>query len=121
MASTAASLLNNEVIWAWMVTLAVLTALPEQAIIDGFKGVVDFYVHRGIICARKWPKSPGHERSPAVQAQWSNFVNSTRIWKTLSPEIQDAYRQLASGTTLSGYEWFMRGYITGIYQKPPPP
>ncbi|GAI98357.1 unnamed protein product, partial [marine sediment metagenome] len=58
--------------------MAKLKVLPHQAIIDGLKGKVDFYLHRGIPCARKWPKSPGHLRAPAVMAQWQTFTDAAQ-------------------------------------------
>lgn len=96
--------------------MAKLLVLPHQAIIDGFKGKVDFYMHRGIPCARAWPRSPGHARAPAVEAQWSSFGYAAQEWQNLSPEIQDAYREMASGTGLTGRDMFTRSYLTGLYR-----
>jgi len=95
--------------------------MPSQAIIDGFKGTIDYYVYMGQPCVRKWPRSPGHKRAPEVEAQWSNFTKATRLWSQLPPEIRESYKQLAASTTLSGYEWFLRGYISGIYHREPLP
>jgi len=96
--------------------MAILNVKPEQAIIDGFKGKVDFYEWNGLPVARKWPRSPGHDRSPAVQATWPIFTAAVHAWPTLSPEIQQSYRDLAAGTTLSGRDLFIKGYIHGIYR-----
>ena len=101
--------------------MARLTQLPEQAIIDGFKGTIDYYVHEGIPCARKWPTSPGHRRAPDVEAQWPIFTKASQLYSQLSPEVVEAYRQLAESTRLSSRDWFMRGYISGIFHKEPPP
>jgi len=100
--------------------VAKLDVMPAQSIIDGLKGVLDFYVHKGIICVRSWPRSPGHRRAPAVEAQWAAFSYAAREWNNLSPEVQLAYRNLASGTAYTGRDWFMRGYLTGIYDYPKP-
>jgi len=96
--------------------MAKLKVLPHQAIIDGFKGKIDFYVHRGIPCARKWPRSPGRLRSQAVMSTWPAFAYAAGMWNELSPEIQDAYRAMASGTGLSGRDMFTRSYLTGLYR-----
>jgi len=101
--------------------MAKLVNMPSLAIIDGFKGIVDYYVYMGLPCARRWPHSPGKKRAPDVEAQWPAWTNATRLWMQLSPFIQDAYKQLAAGTYISGYEWFIRGYISGIYHKEAPP
>jgi len=106
--------------------MAKLTALPSLAIISGFKGVIDFYVNyqscdrevagKGIPCARRWPRSPGHFRSPEVMEGWSAFSEAAKYWTQLTPEIQDAYNKMASGTGLSGRDMFTRGYISGLYR-----
>ncbi|GAI21985.1 unnamed protein product, partial [marine sediment metagenome] len=49
--------------------MAVITKMPGMAIVNGFKGTLDFYVHCGTNCVRKWPRSPGHSRAPEVEAQ----------------------------------------------------
>lgn len=100
--------------------MAKLVALPHQAIIDGFKGTIDFYVHRGIPCARAWPKSPGKIRSEAVMAQWPLFSYASQEWSHLSPTIQDAFKQLATDSGLSGRDMFTRAYLSGLYRYPIP-
>jgi len=108
--------------------MAKLTALPSLAIIDGFKGVIDFYVNHqscdpevkgsGIPCARKWPKSPGHLRAEAVMSQWSAFTYASREWGNISAEVQEAYKAMAKGTGLSGRDMFTRSYLKGLYRYP---
>jgi len=106
--------------------MAKLTALPSLDIISGFRGVIDYYVNyqscnrevagKGIPCARRWPRSPGKRRAVAVEAQWPAFTESSQYWLQLSPEVQDAYKKMASGTGLSGRDMFTRGYISGLYR-----
>ncbi|MBA7665758.1 hypothetical protein ES703_73832 [subsurface metagenome] len=106
--------------------MAKLKALPSLAIISGFKGVIDYYVNYqscdrevagpGIPCARRWPRSPGHKRAPAVEAQWAAFSEAARYWSQLTPEIQAPYNKMASGTGLTGRDMFTRGYISGLYR-----
>lgn len=93
--------------------MAKLLKLPGQSVIDGFKGVVDYYVWCGIACARKWPKSPGHDRAPAVQAQWAAFAWAAKNWIELSPAIKEAYNQLAVSTKMTGKDIFTKGFING--------
>ncbi len=100
--------------------MAKLLALPSLAIIDGFKGTIDFYVHRGIPCARAWPKSPGKARSPAVMAQWPFFAYAAKEWRNLSPVVQEAYNSLATNSGLSGRDMQVRAYLTGLYRYPTP-
>lgn len=95
-----------------------LLRLPHQAVIAGFKGKVDFYVHHGIPCARSWPRSPSEPRSPAVQEQWAAFATASRLWLELSEEVQNAYISMASASGLSGRDYFTRSYLSGLYRYP---
>ena len=98
--------------------MAKLEVLPHQAIISGFNGVIDFYVHDGLACARRWPRSPGHRRAPAVQAGWESFTYASKLWSLLSPEVQAAYNSQASDSGLSGRDLMARGFLSGIYTYP---
>lgn len=105
---------------ALSIGMAKLAQLPHQAIIDGFKGKVDFYVWNGIPCARAWPRKLGRNRSPAVRAQWSPWAYAAREWKNLSETVQNAFRELAINSGLSGRDMQVRAYMTGLYRYPTP-
>ncbi|MBA7575046.1 hypothetical protein ES708_16862 [subsurface metagenome] len=94
--------------------MAKIKALPGSKAISGFKGVVDYYVWRGIACARQWPRSPGHKRAPAVMLQWSAFSEASKLWNTLSPEVQEAYKQMSAGTHWSGRDVFTKSYLSPL-------
>jgi hypothetical protein len=94
--------------------MAKIKKLPGLAIINGFKGTLDFYVWKGIACVRSWPRSPGHERAPAVEAQWPAFSEATKLWQLLSPEVQDAYKAMAAGTHLTGRDLSVKCYLTNL-------
>ncbi len=100
--------------------MAKLTELPSEAIISGFKGTLDYYLWNGIAVCRKWPRSPGRSRSPAVEAQWPAFTFAAKEWKNLSKVVQDAYHKLATGSGLSGRDMQVRAYLTGLYRYPTP-
>jgi len=82
-------------------------------IINGFKGVLDFYVYKGVPCVRSWPRSPGHDRAPAVQAQWPAFTWAAKSWKHLNIEIKEAYNQMAVSTYKTGKDLYMQSFISG--------
>ncbi|GAI67499.1 unnamed protein product [marine sediment metagenome] len=92
--------------------MAVITKMPGAAVISGFKGTLDFYVHQGTNCVRKWPRSPGHSRAPGVEAGWPAFAWAASNWNSLSPEVQDAYKTMASGTKLTGRDLFVKSFIS---------
>ncbi len=92
--------------------MAKIKKLPGLAVISGFKGTLDFYVWNGIACVRRWPRSPGHRRAPAVEAQWQAFTDAAKLWMQLSPEVKDAYRQMSAGLRLSNRDVFIKLYLS---------
>ncbi len=100
--------------------MAKLLEMPHQDIVAGYKGVIDFYLWKGIPCARAWPRSPGRERSPAVMAQWPSWTYASREWAQLSQAVQDAYHLLAQNSGLSARDMQMRAYLQGLYRYPTP-
>lgn len=93
--------------------MAKLDKMPSLAIINGFKGTVDFYYWMGIPVARAWPRSPGHARSPSVQSTWPAFTWAAKSWFHLSQEVRDAYTQLSVSTNMTGRDIFMKSFIQG--------
>ena len=96
--------------------MAIIKAMVGREVISGFRGVIDFYLHDGIPCARRWPRSPGHFRAPAVMAGWVPFTTAVQLWNQASPFVRDTYNVLAPDTGLSGRDWFMRAYLSGIFR-----
>jgi len=94
-----------------------ITTLPSQGIIDGFRGKVDFYYWCSLPCFRKWPRSPGHKRAAAVQAQWAAFAWAAANWQNLSPEVQQAYEDTAAESNLTGRDLFTKSYITDYFRQ----
>lgn len=101
--------------------MAKIKKLPSAAIIDGFRKVIDYYVYMGVPCARKWPKSPGHRRTPEVEAQWAIFKEAVALWDQISPEVRQAYEEMAVTTNLTARDMFIRGYISGTLRYYVPP
>ena len=98
--------------------MAKLLVMPNQTIVNGMKGKVDFYLWMGIPVARRWPRSPGPRRAPLVEAQWPRWTYATRIWNTLSSVMQDAWRETARNTGLTGRDLQIKAYIEGYITKP---
>ncbi len=96
--------------------MAKIKSMVADDVISGFKGKLDYYVWCGIPCVRKWPRSPGGKRAPAVEAQWPVFSEAASYWQQLTPEVQATYNKMASDTGLSGRDMFARGYISGLYR-----
>ncbi len=100
--------------------MAKLGAMPAQHIIDGFKGVIDFYYWRGIPCARKWPL--WKPRTPTPPEKWNQdaFAYCNRLWGSLSLTVKTAFYKMAEGTTLTAKDWFVRVYMKGAIDFMPP-
>lgn len=104
-----------------------LAALPAKTIIDGFKGVIDFYVHyqscdrssagAGTPCARSWPRSPGRRRAPTVEAQWAPFAYAATNWNSLDPYVQEAYKSTVQETNLTPRDLFTKSFITDYFRE----
>lgn len=94
--------------------MAKIKEMLSEALISGFKGVVDYYYWLGIPVARRWPRSPGHRRSPAVEAQWLPFATAVALWNELPPELRITYTWMASGTGLSDRDMFIKCYLAGF-------
>ena len=99
--------------------MAKITKMPGMEVVDGFKGVIDYYVHCGQACVRSWPTSPGHGRAPAVEAQWPAWTVASRLWALLSQDVRDAFNQMAAGTNLSGRDIQVKSYISRAHIRIP--
>ena len=98
--------------------MAKLAVLPEQAVIDGLKGTLDYYVlhlnpseEKGIVCVRTWPRyrSEAYPESSKVTQPFFAYVNQMAAF--ISPEVQQAYEQMAAGTGLSWKDMMVRCYL----------
>jgi len=94
--------------------MAILTALPHLSIINGFRGVIDFYLWKGIPCARRWPRWKKRKPYPAEAANQQAFAYANKLWPTLPPYIRTQYITMAVGTPLRGQDIFVRAYMRGI-------
>lgn len=93
--------------------MAVLRQMPQQAIISGFKGTIDFYLWKGIPCARKWPHWPKRVPYPQEKANQDRFAYAVHIWPLLSEYLREMYRQMTVGTDWTPRDIFMRCYLSG--------
>jgi len=98
--------------------MAKIARLPGEKIISGFKGTLDYYLYMGLAVVRKWPSSPGHKRTPAVEAWWMPFGYASQEWKRLSPDIRRAFGIMAGDSGLSDKDMFQRAYLKGLYRNP---
>lgn len=93
--------------------MAKIALLPDQAIISGYKGTLDFYVYLGIPCVRSWPQPPKDPRSAPVQEQWPIFAQASRAWLNTDDESRAAMEKMTSGSTMTGRDLATKLYING--------
>ena len=96
--------------------MARLVALPEQQIIDGFKGTVDFYLWKDIPCARKWPVWRPRTPTAAEKANQDTFKAIIQAWDSVDATTRQAFTDLAKGTGLTNRDVYIRAAMVGIYQ-----
>lgn len=99
--------------------MAKLTQMPEQAIIDGFKGKLDFYAWKGIPCVRMWPRYFTRKPHPAEAANQQRFAYINQLASTLPAYIIDQYKAMAVGTPFSWKDLLVQSYIKGMNVSPP--
>lgn len=93
--------------------MAKLRAMPSQAIIDQYKGKVDFYLWKGIPCARMWPHWPKRDPTPDEKANQDAFAYAIRAYSLLSNYQRKLYRDMAAGTRAAPRDFFVRSYLNG--------
>lgn len=96
---------------AYMVRLA---TLPNKAIIDGFKGVIDFYQWKGIACARRWPRWKPRTPTPIEATNQQHFAYINRLWSSLPANLKDAYNAMAAPSVYTGKDVLVIAYMKGI-------
>jgi len=87
--------------------MARLTALPEIDVIHGFKGVIDFYLWRGLACARMWPRNPKSHHSAATIAAAATFGAISRAFALLANSALAAFKEDAADQTRTARDIYM--------------
>ena len=87
--------------------MARLTALPEIDVIHGFKGVIDFYLWRGLACARMWPRNPKSYHSAATIAAAATFGAISRAFALLANSALSAFKEDAADQTRTARDIYM--------------
>jgi len=94
--------------------MAVLKKMPSLAMISMMAGTVDYYLWKGIPCARKWPHWPPRKPYPTEKANQDAFAHAMELTKTLPTFIIRQYKRMAAGTPFRWQDLFVRSYMSGI-------
>ncbi|GAI68055.1 unnamed protein product, partial [marine sediment metagenome] len=96
--------------------MARLTALPSLEIIRGLKGIIDFYLWKGLPCARAWPHRPHTHRTEAEIASALFFGAVVKSYSLLGDLPLAAYRQDAAGQPRSARDVFVSGIFGNLHE-----
>jgi len=91
--------------------MAKIARLPEVDIINGFKGVLDYYVIMGIPCVRKWPVYQPRAPHLVEATNQRAFADAVAEWDNITEFVRQGYITMASGSTLSGRDMFIKMYL----------
>lgn len=79
-----------------------LAKLPNKHAIDLMQRTVDYYVYKGIPCARRWPRHSARRPGPNEKATRETFSYIVATTKQISAPAELAYRAMAASTV---YRW----------------
>jgi len=101
--------------------MARLTALPSIDIIRGFKGVLDFYLWRGLPCVRRWPRAPTGPGTEAQIAARTLFGEVSAAYRTLAPLALEAYHDAAKDQPRTARDIYISGAYGHLHEETPAP
>jgi len=91
--------------------VAVIERLPAQSVIDGFRGVLDFYVYKGLNVVRSWPRGKGLGLAPGTIATQPLFTRSARLKKHYSQICSVAARRYGMAGTSTWQDVLTSAYF----------
>ena len=101
--------------------MAKLTAIPALQIIKGFRGIIDFYVHDGQACARKWPTKGKTSRTPGVIAASQVFAYVQRYTTNPDPLFRLFATMAAADAPSTWRDITLVSYYGLLIDEDPPP
>lgn len=101
--------------------MALIKQMPSKDIVDGFRGVLDFYTWCNLNIVRSWPRAPGRKRAPGVAAAGASFAYINKLASTLPDNVIEPYKELAIGTGLTWKDFLCRLYINASIEDHPSP
>ena len=104
--------------------MARLTALPSLDIIHGFRGILDFYLWKGLPCVRRWPRMTKAQQSQATIAAGILFGQISSAYRLLAPLALEAYQDAAKTQPRTARDIYMTGVYGHLHERtlpvPPP-
>jgi len=98
--------------------MAKIAAMPSMAVIDGFRGYLDFYQWCDLVIVRKWPRTNRDSLTPATIAAQKPFAYLNQQLPSLPAEVRESWEWLADQSNLTWRDWANRAYIGGTLAAP---
>jgi len=95
--------------------VAKLDVMPAQDLIDGFRGVLDFYRWCDLVIVRHWPRYTRRPPSPQMKAAQDRFAYVNYVASTLPAAVVDTWKWMASAGGLTWKDWLNRCYLSGTF------
>jgi len=93
-----------------------ITSLPSLDIIHGFRGVLDFYLWKGIPCVRKWPVNPKSHHSEATKAAAVIFGAVSKAYSLLGTVPLAAYVEDAKAQPRTPRDIYMAAAFGNLHE-----
>jgi len=86
--------------------MAKLERLPDAGTIVSCRGLVDFYLWKGVPCARRWPKKSTQPRTAGEIASSELFTAAAVMTGAIAPVVMELYRSQMAGKGVTWVDWF---------------
>ena len=96
--------------------MARIDVLPSIEIIRGFKGILDFYVWRGLPCVRAWPKYRPAKQTAASLAAALTFGAIVKAYALLANEALEAYHDSAIDNPRTARDYMVTGAYGNLHE-----
>ncbi len=96
--------------------MARIDALPSLEIIRGLKGILDFYLWRGLPCVRAWPKYRPVNQTAASLAAALIFGAIVKAYSLVGEDALSAYRELAVGIPRTARDLMVSGVYGNLHE-----
>lgn len=100
--------------------MARLKSLPNLQIIQGFKGVIDFYVRNGVPCARRWPRYRPANQTEPTKAAAAVFGSVIRNYHLLGEDALNFFVLDAADQTRTPRDIYASATLGHLHERTPP-
>jgi hypothetical protein len=95
--------------------VAVIDDLPSPDVIRHLKGALDYYVWRGLVCVRTWPRNSNPLSRPAEAETAFLFGDFSKRVKLLSPLLYETAQLETKGTAWTWKEAVTRAAYGNLH------